>query len=294
MSIKNIDGVEVFLLRCFAALMSQRSVSRAADTLATSQPAVSKALARLRKLFNDPLLIRAQGRMVPTNRASELEEPVRRILADLAAVIESPLGFDPKTAEVTFRLTASETIEHLIFPQLIGRLQEAAPGIRIEARHPSRDHALGWLERPPGALHSASLYRDRLVCVARKGHPDVNGRISIEQYLKLTHVRLEVAPHGMSGRVVDEAVAKLGGKLRVGLLLQNYGTVLHTVAHSNMIATVSERMLKSTGAQLALQVIEPPLRLPELRNSMFWHERTHKDPRHRWFRQQIIAVARDL
>ncbi len=303
---RNIDEIDVFLLRCFAALMNARSVSGAADVLETSQPAVSKALARLRTLFNDPLLIRARGRMVPTDRAIELEEPVQRILADLAAVIEAPRGVDPRTAEITFRLTAAETVEHLIFPRLIERLQESAPGVRIEARHPSRDHALrwlengeidfrlGWLERPPQTLHSAQLYRDRLVCVARKNHPELNGRITLEQYLSFSHVRLEVAPHGMSGRAIDEAAAKLGAKLHIGMRMQNYGTVLRTVAQSNLIATVSERMLKSAGAHLALQILEPPLKLPELRINMFWHARTHKDPRHRWFRQQIIAVAREL
>lgn len=305
-TMENIDGVEVFLLRCFAALMAERSVSRAADALDTSQPAVSKALARLRTLFADPLLIRAHARMVPTNRALELEEPVRRILADLAAVIEAPRAFDPKTAEVTFRLTASETVEHLVFPGLIERLQKTAPGIRIEARHPSRDHALrwletgeidfriGWLERPPPTLHSATLYRDRLVCLARNGHPEINGGITLEQYLALPHARLEVAPHGMSGRAIDAAVARLGTTLRIGMLAQNYGTVMQTVARSNLLATVSERMLKGSAAQLGLQVLDPPLKLPEIRINMFWHERTHKDPRHRWFRQQISAVARDL
>jgi DNA-binding transcriptional LysR family regulator len=303
---KNIDGVEVFLLRCFAALMAQRSVSRAADVLATSQPAVSKALARLRKLFNDPLLLRAQGGMVPTERALELETPVGRILADLASVIEPPRGFDPANAEAVFRLSAPETAEHLIFPRLIARLQKAAPGVRIEGRHPSRDQALrwlengeidfriGWLESPPQTLHSAQLYRDRLVCVARKGHPAINGHITREQFLDLPQARLQVAPQGLSARAVDEAAAKLGRKLRIGLLVQNYGTVIHTIAHTDLIATISERMLKSAGAHLQLQVLELPLRLPELRINMFWHPRTHKDPRHRWFRQQITAVAREL
>jgi len=305
-SMKNIDGIEVFLLRCFATLMTERSVSRAADVLATSQPAVSKALARLRSLFADPLLIRARGRMVPTDRAIELEDPVRRILADLATVIEAPRGFDPRSAEVVFRLTAAETVEHLIFPRLIERLEKTAPGIRIEARHPSRDQALrwlengeidfrlGWLERPPQTLHSAQLYRDRLVCVVRKDHPAVRGHITLEQYLTLSHARLEVAPHGMSGRAIDEAAAKLGRKLHIGMLVQNYGTVIRTVAHSNLVATVSERMLKSSAVLPELQVLEPPLKLPELRINMFWHPRTHKDPRNRWFRQQITAVARAL
>ena len=289
---KNIDGVEVFLLRSFAALMAERSVSRSAEALNTSQPAVSKALARLRELFDDPLLIRAHGRMVPTNRALELDDPVRRILADLASVIESPHSFDPLTARVTFRL--------------IAHLQHAAPGVRVEARHPSRDQALrwletgeidfrlGWLEHPPQALHSATLYRDRLVCLARKDHPEINGRITLEQYLTLPHARLEVAPHGMSGRAIDRAAAKLGRKLRISLVVQNYGTVVHTVARSNLIATVSERMLKSAEQHLGLQVLDPPLRLPETRINMFWHQRTHKDSRHRWFRQQISAIAREL
>ena len=128
---KNIDGIEVFLLRCFATLMTERSVSRAADALETSQPALSKALARLRKLFNDPLLIRARGHMVPTDRALELEAPVRRILDDLAGVMEAPRGFDPHNAEATFRFTSTETAERLIFPRLLARLQDSPPAARL-------------------------------------------------------------------------------------------------------------------------------------------------------------------
>jgi DNA-binding transcriptional LysR family regulator len=128
----------------------------------------------------------------------------------------------------------------------------------------------------------------------RKGHPEINGHITLEQYVSQSHARLQVAPYGMSGRAIDAAVGKLGKTLRIGMLVQNYGTVLHTVARSNLIATVSERMLKSTAAHLGLQVLDPPLRLPELRINMFWHARTHKDPRHRWFRQQIAAVASEL
>ncbi len=303
---KNIDSIEVFLLRCFAALMTERSVSRAADALETSQPALSKALARLRILFADPLLIRARGHMVPTDRALELEEPVQRILADLAGVMEAPRGFDPHNAEATFRFTSTETAERLIFPRLLARLQDVAPRVRIEARHPSRDHALrwletgeidfrlGWLEKPPPTLRSAQLYRDHLVCVARKDHPVIRGHISLEQFMQHAHARLEVAPHGMSGRVIDEAVARAGGKLHVAMLAQNYGAVLNTVAQSNLIAMVSERMLKSNRNPLALQVLEPPLKLPEMRVNLFWHERTHKDPRHRWFRQLITSVAREI
>ena len=303
---KNIDSIEVFLLRCFAALMTERSVSRAADALEASQPALSKALARLRILFADPLLIRARGHMVPTDRALELEEPVQRILADLAGVMEAPRGFDPHNAEATFRFTSTETAERLIFPRLLARLQDVAPRVRIEARHPSRDHALrwletgeidfrlGWLEKPPPTLRSAQLYRDHLVCVARKDHPVIRGHISLEQFMQHAHARLEVAPHGMSGRVIDEAVARAGGKLHVAMLAQNYGAVLNTVAQSNLIAMVSERMLKSNRNPLALQILEPPLKLPEMRVNLFWHERTHKDPRHRWFRQLITTVAREL
>ena len=176
----------------------------------------------------------------------------------------------------------------------------------IEARHPSRDQAmrwletgeidfrLGWLPRPPPTLHSAQLYRDRMVCVVRKDHPVIQQQISLEQFMQHSHARLEVAPHGMSGRVIDEAVTRAGGKLHIAMLAQNYGAVLNTVAQSNLIAMVSERMLKSSRNPLALQILEPPLKLPDMRMNLFWHERTHKDPRHRWFRQLITTVAREL
>lgn len=303
---KHISAVDVFLLRCFDVLMEERSVSRAAETLEISQPALSRALARLRRLFGDPLLIRAQGRMVPTDRALEVESSVRKILSDLEQVINAPGEFDPKTAQATFRLTAAGSVEHLILPRLVERLQNSAPGIRIEVRQPSRDNALKWLEtgeidfrlgwvsRPPETLRSSLLYRDRLICLVRQGHQNVNGHITLEQYLSLPHARLEVLPHGMSGRVIDEVVALFGKKLHIGLLVQNYLTVLDAVARSDLIATIPERLAKNFAQQLSLQILDPPLKLPDFRIAVFWHERSHKNPRHRWFRDQITAVARAL
>ena len=143
-------------------------------------------------------------------------------------------------------------------------------------------------------LAIAQLYRDRMVCVVRKDHPVIREHITLEQFMQHSHARLEVAPHGMSGRVIDEAVARAGGKLHIAMLAQNYGAVLNTVAQSNLFAMVSERMLKSSRNPLALQILEPPLKLPDMRMNLFWHERTHKDPRHRWFRQLITTVAREL
>ena len=302
----SLSSIDIPLLRCFDILMSERSVSRAAETLGISQPAMSRSLARLREIFGDPLLVRAEGRMVPTDRAIQLRASIRNALAGLEQIVAEPTTFNPETAQVTFRLTAVGSIEQILVPRLVERCESAAPGVRIEVRPPSRNNALEWLEtgeidfrlgwimHPPETLHSLSLYRDRLVCLVRKGHRTVNGKISLEQFLSLVHARLDPLPHGMTSRVVDAAVAQFGKKLKIGLSAQNYLTVLNTVARTDLIATIPERLATYLAEQLSLQILDPPLKLPPFRVAAFWHERTHKSPRHCWFREQISAVVRAL
>lgn len=300
MNTKNLD---THLLRCFESLMAERSVSRAAERMNLSQPAMSHALARLRRLFDDPLLLRAQSAMVPTRRALALREPVRRILAEIDPMVSRPAAFRPETSRMKFVLTVPEYVEYVLAPRLCARLQQEAPGIDIELRTPQPERAPEWLEsgeidfrlaclrNPPRALHAKLLFRDTFVCLVRKGHPQIRGGITLEQYLTLPHVRSRFVRNSTSGRVIDETVAAHGGKLRIALLMQNFLTVFYTMAHSDLIATVPARLARGLAEVLPLQVLESPLNVPDMRIGVFWHERTHKEASHRWFRQMLSEVA---
>jgi len=286
--------------------MDERSVSRAAERMHVSQPAMSHALARLRRHFNDPLLLRAQKEMVPTRCALTVRESVGRILLETENLFLRAVAFKPEASRMKFVITAPEFVEYVLAPRLLGRLQREAPGISLEIRMPDPDRAvewlekgeidfrLGWLRTPPHMLRSKLLFRDRFVCLARKGHPQIKGSITQEQYFAQTHVRSRFVRNSTAGRVIDEIAAAHGRKLNVAVLMQNFITVFHTVAHSNLIATVPEQLARSALHQLPVQVLTPPISIPDARINMFWHERTHQEASHRWFRQLLTECAKSL
>jgi len=302
----NITKMDFQLLRAFDALIGEHGVSRAAQRVQISQPAMSHALARLRVLFDDPLLVRSQGGMVPTRRALELQVPVRRVLMDIDRITFKPKAFNPRTSQAHFVLTATEYAEYVLVPALIGRLQREAPNVHLDVRAPSPERAVEWLEKgeidfrvgwitaPQLALRSKLLFRDCFVCLARKGHPDVHGTLSLEQYFAASHVQPRFTRPSTSGQVIDDAVAAYRRKMNVALVVQSFLSVAHTVAQTDLIATVPDRLARTLTGPLLLQNLKVPLDLPELRMGVYWHERTHQDPAHRWFRRLLGDVARTL
>ncbi len=304
--IMNGQDPDFRLLRCFAALMTERSVSRAALRLELSQPAVSHALARLRRLFDDPLLLKGQGRMTPTARALELEGEVRALLGAAERLRARPAEFAPATARQRFNVMSPEFVEYLLAPRLAADLETRAPGIDVAFRSSAPEHAaawlesgeidlrLGWLPDPPPSLRMKLLFRDPLVCIVRRGHPRLKGRISAAQYLDAAHVRVEQPRTRVSTGAVDAAVAALGGRLRIALQVQNAYALAHAVAQSNLLSTMPQRLARAMAAHHPLQVLSLPLEVPDARIAMYWHERTHKQPAQRWFRQLLAEIAREL
>jgi DNA-binding transcriptional LysR family regulator len=286
--------------------MSERSVSRAAERLNLSQPAMSHALGRLRKLFQDPLLLRSRGGMAPTERATNIEPRVKAILREFDAVVAPPEKFDPRSASRTFVLTATEYSEFVLLPALMSRIREEAPGIRIEIRAPNQNRMLDWLEageidlriawvrNTVGSLRSRALFQDSLVCIARHDHPKIGNSLSFAQFLTLPHARPQVIGRTTTAEAIDEAVEARGGKIPIGLSLQNYLTIPHIVANSDFIATLPRRLVEALTPQLPIKLLEPPVRLPRMRYAAFWHDRSHTDPGHQWLRRAIAATASQL
>jgi len=207
---------------------------------------------------------------------------------------------------VRFVMTATEYLEFALVPKLMLRLQQEAPGIDVEIRTPNHDLSrtwledgtidlrLGWVRDPPKMLRSRLLFQDRLVVLARQDHPAIHGRLTLGQYLELPQVRSQAGGRTSSGRVIDAAVGAHKKRLRISLLIQNYLTAPYVVAQSNMIATVPERLATSFACQLPLQILELPFKTPRQKFSAYWHERTHREARHRWFREVLAEVGRSL
>ncbi len=294
------------LLMCFDALMAERSVSRAAERLNLSQPAMSHALARLRRLFDDPLLLKGGGLMTPTSRALQLETQVQELLAALRRLAEQPAAFEPETARVRFTVMAPEYAEYLLAAPLALQLQREAPNVALDFRasDPDRsldllargelDFRLGWWPEPPAALRYKLLFRDRLVCVVRKNHPRFRGTLSTEDYLDAAQVRVQTPRTSVSSSAVDQAVAALRRSLNVALRVQNISVMAEVVAASNLLATLPERLASRMQERHPLQLLPLPLNVPDIRMALYWHERTHKHAAHRWFRQAVGEAAKSL
>lgn len=299
------NPIDLRLLRCFAALMADRGVSLAARRLDMSQPAMSVALGRLRKIFGDPLLVRGRGEMVPTSRAIALLESVQRVLDGVNTLSAESAPFDPALARNQFTLTAPAYIAYVLLPKLMRQLERSAPGIRVEVRAANRERAtewlergeidfrLGWIREPPAGLRFKTLYQERLVCLARKNHPALAGKLTADEFCRLSHIRTMVDRSSDSGQLIDEAVEATSGKrLTIALVVQEALIVPYVVATSDHIAVMPERLARAFVAHLPVRIHALPVRVPPQNIGLYWHERTHRSTAHVWFRGMLGKVTR--
>ncbi len=297
----DIRSVDLNLLVALDVLLAERNVTRAATRLGLSQSAMSAALARLRVLFNDPLLLRTSGGMLPTSRGTELAAPVKQVLEDIGRIIEPSDGFDPSTATVKFSIAASDYVEWAILPQLVDHLEKCAPQVRLEVQ-PSDYAGVGrQLEsgdidlvlinaaNAPSAGRSRPLYAERFVVVARHNHPRLKRTLSVEDFCAMDHVL--VARHGYffaGAAQIDEALAAVGRKRHVRLSVPHFLLVPEMVARSDMIAVLPERLARSYTD--SLRSFDLPLDVPHLTIAAVWHERTHRNPAQIWLRQALAEL----
>jgi DNA-binding transcriptional LysR family regulator len=302
----NLSAVDLNLFVVFDALMSERGVTRAAAKVGLSQPAVSNALARLRAQFADPLFLRAGKAMVPTPRALEIAPDVETALARLRGVLRQP-EFHPEESAAVFRIGTTDEVELRLFPLLVRRL-EAASAVSIQSRRlsglyrvPEEELRAGTLDFGIGAFGpSAStdaalifreLYAPRYVSIARRGHPEVRGKLDLRLFCKLRHVATFYPGSGPG--LIDRILEESGRRRRVVLSLPDWLSVPFVVAQSDLIATVPEGVARAANAARGLQILKCPVRIPRLPMNLVWHARTHESAPHRWFRALTIDAARD-
>jgi len=292
--------LDLHALRCLCVLVEQSHVSRAAEQLGISQPAMSTALGQLREAFGDPLLVRTGRGMAPTPNALRLATSARAALDLLHEAVAMTQAFDPATAETVFRISATESVGFLLMPRLTRALQRLAPSVRLvlSPSEPARlreqleegraDLVAGFLPDPPGALYEATLYEQELRVVASRGHPRIRGSLSAEQFLEERHVRYQPL-HGESTieRRVDEAFSAQGRVRRVAVTVPSALASAPIVAASAHLATLTRAVAEHAARADALQVLVPPLPLGPVRVSLFWHERTHASAGHVWLRRVI-------
>ncbi|MEH0832020.1 LysR family transcriptional regulator [Pectobacterium cacticida] len=302
----NFHGIDLNLLVAFDALMSERNVTRAAIQVGVSQPAMSAALSRLRKLFGDPLFLRSADGLLPTARARDLSEPIAEALRQIEFTLVKKTEFVPENASLTFKLGLSDYPAFVLLPALLQALGLKAPGVTLNVQaFNDRDHAVDLLDSgaidaaigvPPTHADSRVLTRpilqDEFVTILASDHPEALRGMSIENYLALPHVL--VSPEGELHGVVDQVLAQQGKKRKLGLTLPQMFAVPSIVAQTRMTATVMKRVAHHSlvGNQLAL--FPPPVTLPEVVFDLIWHRRSDANPAQRWFREFIAERAATL
>jgi len=302
----NTKKTGLHLLVCFDALAATGSVSQAAQAVGITQPAMSNVLARLRTQYADPLFVKTRGGMSPTPRALELIEPVRQAIEQVDRLLAPAGPFDPRTCRTKLVLTATDYAEFVLMPHLVQALEKQAPGIELEIRVANRqmssqwlsrgeiDFRIGWVRQPPGELRFKRLFTDRFVCLVRAHHPTIRNQLTVDDYCNLRHVRAVVHQLPESGPTIDEAVAAIGRRLRIGVVSHDFLSLPFFVARSDLVATVPERLARPFMRTLPLKMLPPPVKLPELAVSLFWHDRSQRSPLHRWFRDLAGEVAAKL
>jgi DNA-binding transcriptional LysR family regulator len=265
-----------------------------------SQPATSALLARLRALFNDPLLLRSARGMLPTPRALELLGPVKQVLDEIDAIVQPRTAFDPASAANTFTLSASDYVEYALLPTLVDFLERTAPGVRLEVvpldlqavakqlESGEVDLCITGLQNAPPGMHQRPLYPERMVSVVRRDHPAVGARLTLDKFCSLEHILVSVRGSGFSARV-DAALAALGRKRRARLAVPHFLLVPEIVARSDMISALPERLAR--GHAKKLRILEPPLKIEGFTVGQIWHERNQREPAQLWFRDVLLELA---
>jgi len=299
----NINAVNLNLLVAFDALFEELSVTAAARRTGVTQPAMSNSLAQLRRLFGDQLFLRHRTGLSPTVRATELAEPIRTGLRTLQGALVGP-SFEPKASTRRFVIATSDYVELVLLPALLRRLAREAPHVRLTLRpwgfheappelaRGEADLMLGFYDKLPPHHREQPLFSDEYVCVVRRGHPRVKGKLGLSRYLELSHVLVSSRIEGTGS--VDRALGALGKKRTIGARVSHFMTVPVLVAQTDYVAALDRRVAELLGAPLGLQLLRPPLELPRGTIGQVWHEQLDGDPAQRWLRSTIAEVAAEL
>jgi DNA-binding transcriptional LysR family regulator len=300
----NLRRLDLNLLVVFDAVMLERSVTRAAERVFLTQSAVSSALGRLRHQLGDELFIRGPGKLRPTPRALELEEPVRALLAELQEVL-APASFDPAHETRSFTIATNDYFTAVVLPPLARQLAREAPGIDLRIV-PTAGRALEMLDareadlvctswsKPPERFSIETLLEDDYVCVVRKDHPFAKKTPTLAQFAKAKH--LLVSPRGDARGFVDEKLAERGLTRRVCITVNHFAAAPQIVAESDAVLTVPRLIAQRFAPPRATTQFACPVSVPAslTRMSMIWHDRLARHPAHAWLRQTLLELGRSL
>ncbi|HZP11842.1 MAG TPA: LysR family transcriptional regulator [Nevskiaceae bacterium] len=296
----HLSRIDLNLLVVLDTVYTEGGITRAAEKLHLTQPAISHALGRLRRLLQDELFERDGRAMVPTPFARNLIGPVRRSLRSLEITLNEIESFDPGKSEKCFAIGVRDSLESTLLPPLMAHVSETAPNVEINAIQIDRrdmeselasgtlDAALDVLLPVSDAVRHARIAGDRMVIVARKNHPSVRSRLSLENYLKLEHILVSSRRSGPG--LEDVELSRLGLQRRVRLRCQHYFAACRVVSQTNFILTMPERYARVANEQFGNRILPFPLEKPTLDVHLYWHSNVDNEPANKWLRKQLRST----
>lgn len=295
-----LGDIDLNQLVLFQHLMTERRVSKVAEKMGLTQPAVSNTLAKLRRQFNDELFVRTPAGMVPTPFAEQLAAPVAQALALIHSGINPPERFEPASVQRALTIGMTDIGEIVFLPALVERLRREAPGValstvRITADNLREDMASGRVDLAIGPLPQLKagffqrrLFQQRYVCLFRKGHALDQPTLSLADFRAAEH--LVIVSAGTGHGLVEERLRRQGVERTVRLTIPHFVSVGHLLQRSDLVATVTERLADSLAGPFDLTWRAHPVDLPEVAINVFWHASVHRSPAHQWLRGVVFEL----
>lgn len=310
----NLQQVDLNLLVHLDVLLREKNVTRAAEQLGVTQPAMSNILRRLRSLFGDPLLVRSSEGMTPTEHAMELQPRIREILEDISQILEPRSEFRPYSTSRIFRIMTSDYAEATLVPRLVKALRSEAPNVVLDFLTPSDvsyrdmeqgkvDLAINRFNEIPQSFHQVLIWKDTFSCLLSAESPYAD-RFNLKNYLKAQHIWVSKTGMGVGFGVnpeksgglgsIDQALERLGQKRQISVFTRHYQMPALLVANKDLIATLPTRVAKLQADNDKILIKEPPFFIPEFELTMAWSPLLQHHPAHRWLRQLIQHIARQM
>jgi DNA-binding transcriptional LysR family regulator len=294
-------------LRILQLLLKEQSVSRVAERLGQTQPAVSGSLRQLRAIFGDPLLVRSGNRLVPTVRALELAPVIAATLASFDLIANSRDEFRPEIARRRVNLVASNGLSMLLVPRLVELLRDQAPRVELEISAVPRDGSLerqleageidlviGNWPAPARTLRTMPLFESDIVCMTRPAHPLARQtRIDMQTYLEQAHVSPTPASIPQWSPI-DGHLARLNLRRRIVVSVPEYFLIPYILARDDLVLTTARPFAEHMAAFMPFAILKAPPELGSMKFYMLWHERTHTSAFERWLRDLVRRVAKEI
>jgi len=306
-----IENFDLNLLVCFDALMRERNVSRAAEQLNVSQPAMSNSLKRLRALLDDPLLVRTTRGMEPTERALELEPLIRQSLGFAEAALSPTDCFEPRSSQRMFRILVSDYVEGTLISSLVSYLQEHAPEIVLDILTLSDasfqdlekgkvDLAINRFDHIPQSFYQRSIWKDTFSCLVNAKHELVSHN-TIDNYLKAGHIWVSKTGIGVATGMsqdtsskrgwVDDCLSALNYERKIRVFSRHYQIVPLLVNRTDLIATLPTRAAHQYESSGNFAVVAPPFPIDPIEIKMVWSPLLHHNRAHQWLRLTLVGLA---